>query len=588
MDHNPRTVVASVPVPGRRFVNRAGGLGGADVIGVSENDAVAGKPCSVITLGNAVVEAAVSMPAGSVVDTDAQGRAVLASGLGLGVTERAAVAGGRVDVRLHGLPGVALQRVVSAGVNPLTGRMSLSVGSSPIVSQKILALVAALGGRNPIRLPLYSPAPTATWGALGAAPTLASPRTYYPFGGGAFYAPTPVQVAYNNNGRDVWTASGSTVLSSYSFMTDTDVFEFDGQAQPSASFNLVVDGLYAFSSSSRSASAGGNNRACCVVNFGSRRMRTITFVADGASNMAGIYLPQWASVLPAKPARMPLIALVGDSIGGQFPDPVVRGGPAAGFFAAAGNADVWQLHYGGSGYEATGAGTWSGKFMDRLALAFQTYGRVPDVLVTSGGINDPGAAQTTADILAYYRWCEANLPGTLHVVHGPFCPNAANAGTSKYVNVRDAIKAALLSSKLTYIFLDTLTGDVLTTWGYSKAGTGPWWTGDGRQLIINGDLSGATSATLAGNFTGTTGAHTALFGDGSTRTVTLTNGSAAMTWTGAITTTVREVPVWRTLDGNTKFQISADGTHPTADGIRYLAERTELEFLNGIGSLINF
>lgn len=121
MDHNPRTVVASVPVPGRRFVNRAGGLGGADVIGVSENDAVPGKPCSVITLGNAVVESAVELPAGAVVDTDADGRAVLASGIGLGVAERAAVAGGRVDVRLHGLPGVALQRVVSASFNHLTG-----------------------------------------------------------------------------------------------------------------------------------------------------------------------------------------------------------------------------------------------------------------------------------------------------------------------------------------------------------------------------------------------------------------------------------------------------------------------------------
>lgn len=125
MDHNPRTVVASVPVPGRRFVNRAGGLGGADVIGVSENDAVPGKPCSVITLGNAVVESAVELPAGAVVDTDADGRAVLASGIGLGVAERAAVAGGRVDVRLHGLPGVALQRVVSATTNPLTGEIAL-------------------------------------------------------------------------------------------------------------------------------------------------------------------------------------------------------------------------------------------------------------------------------------------------------------------------------------------------------------------------------------------------------------------------------------------------------------------------------
>jgi len=46
-----------------------------------------------------------------------------------------------------------------------------------------------------------------------------------------------------------------------------------------------------------------------------------------------------------------------------------------------------------------------------------------------------------------------------------------------------------------------------------------------------------TSATLTGNFTGTSGNYVTWFTDGETKTVTYTNGSAAITWTGALTGT---------------------------------------------------
>lgn len=51
-------------------------------------------------------------------------------------------------------------------------------------------------------------------------------------------------------------------------------------------------------------------------------------------------------------------------------------------------------------------------------------------------------------------------------------------------------------------------------------------------------IAGATSGTLVNNWDGTTGNYVLTFSDGETKTVTLTNGSAALTWTGGLTNAV--------------------------------------------------
>ncbi|CAM5459582.1 hypothetical protein TMEC54S_03523 [Thauera mechernichensis] len=113
-----RSIIASAPVPAHRFVNRAGGAGGDDVVGVSESPCTPGQTITVITGYSAIVETAAAIAQGDLVDSDAAGRAVVAAGLGLGVAESAAPAGGRVEVRLHGLLGKALHRLVSIGTGP--------------------------------------------------------------------------------------------------------------------------------------------------------------------------------------------------------------------------------------------------------------------------------------------------------------------------------------------------------------------------------------------------------------------------------------------------------------------------------------
>lgn len=55
-----------------------------------------------------------------------------------------------------------------------------------------------------------------------------------------------------------------------------------------------------------------------------------------------------------------------------------------------------------------------------------------------------------------------------------------------------------------------------------------------RPLTFTGTVTAATSATLTANFSGPTGAYPVFFSDASVRLVTLTNGAATATWTGAV------------------------------------------------------
>lgn len=56
-------------------------------------------------------------------------------------------------------------------------------------------------------------------------------------------------------------------------------------------------------------------------------------------------------------------------------------------------------------------------------------------------------------------------------------------------------------------------------------------------LTLTASPSGATSGTLSSAFSGPTGSYDIYFSDGSVKTVTLTNGSTAVSWSGAVTAT---------------------------------------------------
>lgn len=107
-----RTVRATVDIPPHRFVNRNGGLGGIGVLGVSESAARAGDDVALITGYSAIVEAAVQIAVGDIVDTDTLGRAIVANriGTGLGTAETSAAEGSLFELRCQ-LQGGGLSRI---------------------------------------------------------------------------------------------------------------------------------------------------------------------------------------------------------------------------------------------------------------------------------------------------------------------------------------------------------------------------------------------------------------------------------------------------------------------------------------------
>lgn len=119
-----------------------------------------------------------------------------------------------------------------------------------------------------------------------------------------------------------------------------------------------------------------------------------------------------------------------------------------------------------------------------------------------------------------------------------------------------------------------------------------WLTWDAAALTFTAALVAATSGTLAAPFAGATGAtYTVKFSDGTTKTVTLTNGSAAVSWTGAVTATANAtygknfagfMTPW-TEDSNI-VDSAAYGTNIAASTITFVAtDRKIQDYLAALG-----
>ena len=154
-----RSVRAAVPIPAYRFVNRAGALGGVGVLGVSESAAPVGDDVALITGYSALVEAATPIAVGDIIDTDATGRAIgKPGGIGLGIAESPAMAGGLFEVRL-GLIGVDPASVVSQPVKAEILLSSLSGGTTeqPLARIDVPAGSMERGGLYELRLLISQP-----------------------------------------------------------------------------------------------------------------------------------------------------------------------------------------------------------------------------------------------------------------------------------------------------------------------------------------------------------------------------------------------------------------------------------------------
>jgi Carbohydrate esterase, sialic acid-specific acetylesterase len=110
---------------------------------------------------------------------------------------------------------------------------------------------------------------------------------------------------------------------------------------------------------------------------------------------------------------------------------------------------------------------------------------------------------------------------------------AAFTGTTGSYNILFSDGSARLVTLTNGSTAVSWTGAVTATTAATYGSTTPLR----NPLTFSGALTAATSATITGGFTGTTGSYQVTFSDGSVKTVTLTSGSASVSWTGAVTAT---------------------------------------------------
>lgn len=417
---------------------------------------------------------------------------------------------------------------VTATTDPVTGGIKVSAPGGAMTAfpaHHIMQLKSALSAKRIFDSAVMSSPPIFTESGDFASGSISS-GVFIPLDSPKIHKPTPISVAYATQGRNVFgPAAGVYSGLFFGFSTDAQVIEIDLQTgAASCPIGLVVDGQFASASLYTGTPPGGGNiRRQWKFDFGSRKMRNIQVLNAGVYNgIAGIFVGPSDQVVPYDAGVNGGFLEIADSYGGQLVAPVPHGGPGMGILDAL-NYCGSVAQYGGSGYYTTNG---ANNYLTRLQAWIAANGSAPSILLTMGGINDDAvAANTKAAIDAYVSYCATNLKSTLHIFTGPWCPKQSFInGSDKYSVINGWIKSALQASSLTYwVFLDTINGGFVTSWGTSSAGSAPWITGSG----------------YAGGTTGT---------------------------------------------GNADNYISSDQTHPSAAGIDYFRRRVSADVLKALQS----
>jgi len=226
---------------------------------------------------------------------------------------------------------------------------------------------------------------------------------------------------------------------------------------------------------------------------------------------------------------------------------------------------------GSTGYRQAAAAQ---RAIDRLdnavALPFGTGGA--DMVVVALGLNDGIDPNANAPYInAYFPALRRVQPKALVIALNAWTAASGVSGASGLdAGVGQVVYAAIQADSGPWAYIDTINGRWYTSWGATGRCAGPMQTGDGRAVTFTSALSGATSATLTGVWTGNTAStYRIRFSNGTIKSgITLTNGSAAVSWSGGVTATAA-AGIYTTTAGNSIFYIG-DGVHANGDGADYL------------------
>ena len=254
------------------------------------------------------------------------------------------------------------------------------------------------------------------------------------------------------------------------------------------------------------------------IDFGSAASRRLSLYARSSQGPCAIAVAGNDEVRPWDRSAEASMAGMADSYGGHAGVLWSSGGPLWEAAALLGIPHLDISAVGGTGYapnSAPGSGNSGDAFAARLAT---TTAGVPDLFITTGGINDNNSLAlfpyATADAARlgfeaaarnYFTALRAALPQSLLVASGPWAPRENIPIDAVAVSKAEAIAGALAAAGGPWIFLDNLRGGWRCSSGASAPGTGPWQTGTGRvgatTGVGNGDVfvdRDGTHPTVAG------------------------------------------------------------------------------------------
>lgn len=305
-----------------------------------------------------------------------------------------------------------------------------------------------------------------------------------------------------------------------------------------------------------------------ILDFASYGVRRIT--VEGAQNayLMGAYFDAASKVRPVTLSDVVHGTMLGDSyvqgataFGGNYADGVFA--QMSDFLGMA----ITNSGSGGTGWNQSATSVY--RFDQRIAagvgdLALGYY--PPEVLFFMASVNDAYANDFTAvqtNARTGLAAARTQYPGVPIIVFG--CLPIPGKTGANLLSSENAVAAAVADRRA--------AGDTLIRFvPIASDANGAWVTGIGVQAVFTAALTAATSGTLETAWTNSTATYTLVFSDGSTRTATLTQGSTAVSWTGAVTATAF-VGAYNPTLGNSIYTIAQDYTHPSTGGAGSFAQR---------------
>jgi lysophospholipase L1-like esterase len=290
-------------------------------------------------------------------------------------------------------------------------------------------------------------------------------------------------------------------------------FDFDGRAfdvffaGSDVRATVLVDGKYMTPSTIATNLAGGLPGTPLSAfdtyvrfDFGSAAPRRIAFYGSASFGPCAFAVGPTDSLQPWDRSAEPSMSVMADSYGSATSQNWGGSGP---FWEAAALLGIPHLDnnsIGGTGYAPNNGNddlrNPANSFGGRLAQAAITQ---PDLLITSGGLNDNNGAAAlplyatdaaarsgfNAAVGDYFVEARRLLPEAVLVAMGPWQPNALRERAAR-LEMTDTIRAALATVAGPWVFLDNLRGGWSNSSG-ANATTAPWQTGTGNTGTPAGD-----------------------------------------------------------------------------------------------------